>query len=177
MEENKESQNEIVNRVASSGLISFDLEDYYDKGDRVLYDIKDNLFQGMILREKDFREFIKNYDWSVYKDKNVAITCTADAIVPTWAYMLLVSRIEPYARKVIFGDLNDLEQSLFQEALGKIDLTQFKDAKVVVKGCGNFPVPPFAYAEITRLLRPVAANIMYGEPCSTVPVYKKPKEK
>jgi hypothetical protein len=169
------SEDEIVNRVINSGLVSFDLEEYYHKGERVLFDIKDNLFQGLILREKDFREFLKNHDWSFYKDKNVAIICSEDAIVPTWAYMLLVSKLEPVANIVVFGDLSDLEQALFQNALNKIDITQFKDARVVIKGCGNFPVPVFAYAEITRILRPVVLSIMYGEPCSTVPIYKRPK--
>lgn len=177
MKENQNSEDEIVNRVTNSGLTTIDLEDYYDKRERVLYDIKDNLFQGLILREKDFREFIKNYDWSVYENKNVAIVCSADAIVPTWAYMLLVSKIEPYANAVIFGDLSALEQYLFQEAFKKIDFSIYKDAKVVIRGCGNFPVPPFAYTEITRLLKPLVSSIMYGEPCSTVPVYKKPKER
>jgi len=166
---------EIVNRVENSGLISFDLEDYYDKGERILYDIKNNLFQGLMLKEKDFREFIKNHDWSSYKGKNIGIICSEDAIVPTWAYMLLASRMEPYANLVIVGDLEALEQALFQQALSKIELEKFKDAKVVVKGCGNYPVPVFAYVEITRLLRPVVSSIMYGEPCSTVPVYKKSK--
>lgn len=165
----------IVNRVANSGLITLDLEEYFDKRERVLYDIKDNLYQGLILKEKDFREFLKNLDGSVFINKNVAITCSVDAIVPTWAYMLLASKIEPMANLVVFGDLSDLEQSLFQQALSKLDLTVYKDARVVVKGCGNYPVPLFAYVEITRLLRPHAASIMYGEPCSTVPIYKKPK--
>lgn len=169
------SEDAIVNRVTNSGLISFDLEEYYHKGERVLFDIKDNLFQGLILREKDFREFLKNHDWSVYKDKNVAIICSEDAIVPTWAYMLLVSKLEPMANMVVFGDFSDLEQALFQKALSNIDVNQYKDARVVIKGCGNFPVPVFAYAEITRILRPVVLSIMYGEPCSTVPVYKRAK--
>jgi hypothetical protein len=171
----EDSKNEIINRVSNSGLISFDLEEYYHKGERVVFDIKDNLFQGLILKEKDFREFLKNHDWTFYKNKNVGIICSEDAIVPTWAYMLLVSKMEPYANMVVFGDLSDLEQSLFKDALNRIDLSHFKDAKVVIKGCGNFPVPIYAYTEITRLLRPVASSIMYGEPCSTVPIYKKAK--
>ena len=168
---------QIVNRVDNSGLITFDLEDYYNKGERVIYDIKQNLFQELILKEKDFREFIKSNDWSVYKDKNVAIICSADAIVPTWAYMLLISRIEPFANLVVFGNLQALEQALFQQALDKLDYSKFENAKVVIKGCGNFPVPIYAYAEITRILRPIVSSIMFGEPCSTVPVYKKAKEK
>ncbi len=163
----------ITNKVAQSGLISFDLSEYYHAGERVLYDIKENLFMGLILKEKDFREFIKEHDFTQYEGKNVAITCTADAIVPTWAYMLLATRIEPYANLLVFGDLNDLEDALFRDALAKIDLSKYQDERVVIKGCGDIPVPVSAYVEITRKLRPVVKSIMYGEPCSTVPLYKK----
>ncbi len=165
----------IINKVAGSALVTFNLEDYYPQGERVVYDLKQNLFQELILREKDFRAFVKDYDWSQYQDQYVAMTCSAEAIVPTWAYMLLAIRLEPYARRVVFGSLETLEAVLFQEALAKVDPNAFRDAKVVVKGCGKYPVPVFAYVEITRLLRPYAASIMYGEPCSTVPLYKKPK--
>lgn len=170
-----DSTDTIVNRVAQSPLISFNLEDYYPRGERVVYDVKDNLFQEMILRERDFRAFVKEHDWSQYQDQYVALTCSVEAIVPTWAYMLLTTKLEPYARRVIFGTLETLEAVLFQETLQQIDIAQFQGAKVVIKGCGDLPVPPFAYTEITRLLRPVAASIMYGEPCSTVPLYKKPR--
>lgn len=163
----------IVNRVAKSPLISFNLEDYYPQGERVVYDIKQNLFQEMILKEKDFRAFVKEHDWSRYQDKYVALTCSADAIVPTWAYMLLVSKMEPYAKMVVVGSLDTLEAALFKEVLANIDPEQFREAKVVIKGCSKHPVPVFAYAEITRLLRPYASSLMYGEPCSTVPLYKK----
>ncbi len=166
---------EIVNRVANSKLISLDLEELYHQGERVEYDIAQNLFQGLVLREKDFRTFVKDNDWSVYQDKNVNIICSVEAIVPTWAYMLLVTKIEPHANMVIYGDKNALEQSLFQQTLSKLDPDQYHDSKVVIKGCSNLPVPTFAYTEITRLLRPYAASIMYGEPCSTVPLYKKRK--
>ena len=165
----------IINRVAQSSLVTFNLEDYYPEGERVVYDLKDNLFEGMILREREFRAFMKEHDWVQYQGKYVALTCSADAIVPVWAYMLLATKLEPYARRVIFGTQDTLEAVLFQEALQQVDITQFQDAKVVVKGCGNRAISPFAYTEITRLLRPVAASIMYGEPCSTVPLYKKPK--
>jgi hypothetical protein len=165
----------IVNKVAASGLTTIDLEDYYLKGDRVLLDIKDLLFQGLILREKDFREFVKNEDWSKYRDKYVAVFCSTDAIVPTWAYMLLTTQLEPFAKKVVFGNLDTLETILYNETLQKININDFKDARIVIKGCGNLPVPPSAYVEMTRLLRPVAKSIMYGEPCSTVPLYKQPK--
>jgi hypothetical protein len=171
MEENRE----IVNRVESSGLLSFDLEDYYDKGERVVYDLKNNLYMELILKEKDFRDFIKSNNWSDYKGKNVAVICSVDAVIPTWAYMLLISKLQPFANNVVVGDLEALEQSMFQKALSAIDINEFIDKKVVIKGCGNYPVPEYAYGEITRRLLPVVSSIMYGEPCSTVPVYKKPK--
>lgn len=163
----------IINKVANSGLLTFDLATYYHPGERVIFDIKDQLFQGLILREKDFREFVKDHDWSRYEGKNVAIICSADAIVPTWAYMLLVSKLEPYAHMIVFGDANLLEDALFREALSGVDIELYRDQRVVVKGCGDIPVPVSAYAEITRKLRPVVKSIMYGEPCSTVPIYKK----
>ena len=165
-------EKQIINRVEQSGLIELNLEEFYQKGERVLLDLKDNLYQGLILREKDFREFVKNEDWSKYKNKFVAINCTADAIVPTWAYMLLAAALEPFTKKVVFGDLKTLETVLFTESLSKINIENYRDKRVVIKGCGDIPVPESAYVEITRLLRPVCKSIMYGEPCSTVPVYK-----
>lgn len=164
---------EIVNKVAASGLITLNLEEFKAAGERVLYDIKQNLFQEIILKEKDFRAFIKANDWSVYEGKNVAIVCSSDAIVPTWAYMLLASVISPYANHVVFGDLEQLEQSLYQKAIGALDPEEYLDKRLVIKGCGDESVPVFAYAEIVRKLQPVAKSIMYGEPCSTVPVFKK----
>lgn len=166
---------EIVNRVAQSALVTLNLELLLHPGERVVYDIKDNLFQGLILREKDFRAFVKEHDWAQYAGKNIAITCSVDAIVPTWAYMLLASKLQNYANYYVFGDLEALEQSLFQEAIAKIDMEEYRDAKVVVKGCGSVPVPTYAYVEVMRKLLPVASSIMYGEPCSTVPLYKRPK--
>ncbi|MDX5347127.1 MAG: DUF2480 family protein [Hymenobacteraceae bacterium] len=167
---------EIINRVAQSALTTINLEELIHPGERVVYDIKENLFQGLILREKDFREFIKNNDWSAFDGKNVAIICSVDAIVPTWAYMLLAAKLQGHANRYVFGDLAALEQALFQDAIAKINAEDYLDAKVVVKGCGNVPVPEFAYVEIMNKLLPVAASIMYGEPCSTVPLYKKPKK-
>lgn len=166
---------EIINRVAQSGLITIDLEDYYQQGERVLIDIKDNLYQGLVLKEKDFRDYLKTTNWEQYQDAYVAICCSADAIVPTWAYMLLASKLKPYAKKVVFGNLDALEQALFQELLRNIKPEEYEDARIVIKGCSKFPVPVYAYVEITQLLLPVATSIMYGEPCSTVPVYKKAK--
>lgn len=164
-----------VNRVANSGLVTLNLEEMLHPGERVVYDIKDNLFHGLMLREKDFREFVKTHDWTQYAGKNVAIICSADAIVPTWAYMLLATKLQNHAHRYVFGDLAALEQALFQEAIAAIDAEEYRDAKVVVKGCGSVPVPTFAYVEIMHKLLSVASSVMYGEPCSTVPLYKKPK--
>lgn len=166
-------QENFVNKVAASGLITLNLEEYYPKGERVVYDIKENLFHGLMLREKDFREFIKTTDWSQYQDKNVAIICSADAIVPTWAYMLLSSRMKAFANEVVFGNLDVLEAVLFAKALAKIDINVYANERVVIKGCGDIAVPVAAYVELTNLLLTVVKSIMYGEPCSTVPVYKR----
>ena len=166
---------EIVNRVASSGLVTLDLEEYYHPGERVVYDLKDNLYMGLILKEKDFRAFLKEHDWSQYAGKNVAITCTEDAIVPTWAYMLLTLQLQPVAHTVVFGTLADLEEKLYYEAIARIQPEDYRDARVVVKGCSKVPVPTAAYVEITRVLRPVVQSLLFGEPCSTVPLYKRPK--
>lgn len=167
---------EIVNKVQKSGLITLDLKNFYTEGERVHYDIKENLFQGMILREKDFRDFVKTHDWSQYQDKYVAVFCSEEAIIPMWAYMLFVSQCAPYAKKVIVGTPEQLEQSIFEDNLHHFDPTVYQDARIVIKGCGDKPIPPYAYGELTRLLQPVVKNLMFGEPCSTVPVYKKPRK-
>ncbi len=164
-------ENEIVNKVDQSGLMQFDLEELYQKGERVLFDLKGWLFEELILKEKNFREQIKNYDWNQYEDKFVALTCSVDAIVPTWAYMLIVSQLEPFAKKIVFGNSAKLEDELFREAISKLNAENFRNQKVVIKGCGDH-VPVSAYVEFTNFLRPLAKSIMYGEPCSTVPVYK-----
>lgn len=163
----------IINKVASSGLVTLDLEDYYHQGERVIYDLKDNLFMGMILKEKDFREFLKNHDWSIYEGKNVAIICSEDAIIPTWAYMLLALKLSPFANAVVYGNLEQLEDKLYFDAIAKINPLDYADARVVVKGCSKVPVPTSAYVEITQKLMPHAKSLMFGEPCSTVPLYKK----
>ena len=165
-------ENEIINRVAQSPLVTIDMEELYDHGDRVLYDLKDNLFEGIILKEKDFRTFLKSHDWSQYRDKHVAVYCSVDAIVPRWAYMLLAVQLEPFAKTIVFGNLEGLENELFRKAIEKIDPMDFEGKKVVIKGCGKLEVPISAYVELTSRLRPYVASIMYGEPCSTVPVYK-----
>ena len=163
----------IVNKVAQSGLITIDLEKYFPVGDRLVIDIKDQLYMGLILKEKDFRDYIKATDWNQYKNKNIAITCTADAIVPTWAYMLLATKLSVVADFFVFGDLTVLNTVLYLKALEKINPSDYTDKRVVIKGCGNLPVPESAYVEITRLLMPNVKSLMFGEPCSTVPLYKK----
>ncbi len=163
----------IINKVAESELLQFDLQDLHVKGKRVLFDLKPFLFEELILKEKDFREQIKNFDWNQYNDALVAITCTADAIVPTWAFMLVASQLQPFAKKIVFGDLNKLEEELFREQISKINVQEYNDKRVSIKGCSHIFVPPSAYVEITALLRPVAKSIMYGEACSTVPLFKR----
>lgn len=166
-------QENIINKVSLSGLVTLDPADFYPAGERVVYDITDNLFHGLILKEKDFREFVKGHDWAQYTGKNVAITCTADAIVPAWAYMLLANRMAPYARNVVFGDAAVLETVLFEKAMTGADLEQYRDQRVVIKGCGDTEVPTSAYVELTKRLTPIVKSLMFGEPCSTVPIYKR----
>lgn len=164
---------EIINRVAQSALATFNLEDYYPKGERVLLDIKQWLYEGLILREKEFRVAIANHDWEQYKDAYVALTCSTDAIVPGWAYMLIATELQPHAKKMLIGDLEQLETSLYQEIIGKLDLSDYKDKPVIIKGCSNKPVPPNAYLWITSKMQTVAKSVMYGEACSSVPLYKR----
>ncbi|MBT8187935.1 MAG: DUF2480 family protein [Croceitalea sp.] len=164
---------EIVNRVAQSNLVTFDLEDLYPQGERFLFDIKDWLFEGLILREKEFRIQIEQKDWSQFKDAYVALTCSTDAIVPGWAYMLVTSRLCPYAKKVIVGDLEQLESSIYQPILEKLDVSIYKDKPVIIKGCSHKPVPQNAYLMAMAKIQPVAKSVMYGEACSAVPLFKR----
>ena len=166
-------QENIVNKVAQSGLVTLDPAAFYPAGERVIYDIKDNLFHGLMLREKDLRDFIKEHDFTQYEGKNVGITCSADAIVPTWAYMLLANRMAPYAREIVFGDMAVLETVLFEKEIAKADLEQYSGQRIVLKGCGDTQVPVSAYVELTKKLTPIVKSIMFGEPCSTVPIYKR----
>lgn len=166
-------QENIINKVAQSGLVSLDLAELYPPGDRMVYDITDNLFHGLMLREKDFREFIKDHNWEAYTGKHIAITCSAEAIVPTWAYMLLANRLAPYAKTVVFGDLELLETILFERALEKLDMEKYRDQRIVIKGCGEIAIPESAFIDLTVKLTGFAKSIMYGEPCSTVPIYKR----
>jgi len=163
----------IVNKVSESGLVTIDLETFYPKEEVAVFDMKDHLFMGLILKEKEFREAIKQIDFEQYKGKNVALTCTADAVIPVWAYMLAASSIQPFANEIVFGNEDFLHKTLFLKNLSTINVGDYLDKRVVIKGCGELPITELAYVEITKLLRPVTKSIMYGEPCSTVPVYKK----
>jgi hypothetical protein len=162
----------IINKVAQSSLTEIDLASFYPHGETAVFDLKEYLFMGLILKEKDFREALKNKDLSAYQDKYVAVTCSVDAVVPVWAYMLIASYLQPLAKDLVFGDAQFLHTMMFLKNIGKIDLESYRDKRVVVKGCGDLPIGEFAYLEITKLLRPVVKSIMYGEPCSTVPVFK-----
>jgi hypothetical protein len=167
---------EIVNRVAKSGIITIDLDNFYNEKDQVVFDIKPLLFQEMILREKDFRTYIKEHDWEQYYGKNVSVYCSSDALIPAWAYMLLTVQLQPYAKSIGYGDKRALEKQIFLRAIEQLPLEEYKGARVVIKGCSKTEVPPEVYIEITRRLKPIVNNLMYGEPCSTVPVYKEPRK-
>ncbi|MDQ3072307.1 MAG: DUF2480 family protein [Bacteroidota bacterium] len=167
---------EILNRVTGSGIITIDLADHFARWEIVELDLKDWLFHGLILKEKDFREKLETHDWSKYANKCVAITLSAEAVVPLWAYMLLAARLRPYASDVVAGTQETILAIQFRNTLSALDIEEYRDKRVVIKGCGDMPVPASAYVEITRILQPVAKSIMFGEPCSTVPVYKQPKK-
>ena len=164
---------EIQNRVAESELVNFNLEDFYQDGERSVIDISEFLDEGIVLREKAFREQVKSEDWSKYSDHYIALICSTDAIVPTWAYMLISSQLESVARKVIFGNSDTLETVLFEESLQNIDLDKYRDKPVIVNGCGDKPVPDSAYVTLTSVLKPVVKSLMFGEACSTVPIFKR----
>lgn len=164
-----------VNKVAESGIITISPEDYLPKGEIVSFDVKDYLFMGLILKEKEFRQALKELEKSVFQDKIVALYCSADAIVPMWAYMLVVASLKDVALNIIYGDVEAVRESLTKSAIANINISDYLDARVVIKGCGEVPIPESIYMELTKIFLPVAKSIMYGEPCSTVPVYKKPK--
>lgn len=164
---------EIVNRVATSSLSVFDLEDYYQEGRRAQIDISNWLHEGFVLREKDFREQLKNFDWSVYSDAYVAIYCSTDAVLPAWAQILVATHVLPFAKKVVTGSLENLEQLLYEDVLKTIDFEIFRDKPVILKGCSKKPVPDSAYVTAMQYLQPVAKSVMYGEACSAVPLYKR----
>lgn len=170
-------QDEIVNRVVNSGLETINLSDFYPDKELVELDMKDWLFQGLILREKDFREKLTQFDFSVFADKHAIIFCSVDAIVPVWAYMLLTTKIKPYTDSIFFGNTSEWLKHWYYEALKNFDASQFQESRVVIKGCSDREIPESAFMEITSKLMPFVKSIMYGEPCSTVPVYKRPKAK
>lgn len=164
---------EIVNRVKESGLIAIDLATFKPSVEIVSIDIADVLWQRLVLKEKDFRQWVKTHDWSAYKGKAVYIYCSEDAIVPTWAYMLIGSQLEEVTSDYIVGSKLDLEKRLIQKRIESEDLTRYKDGRIIIKGCADIKCPEFAMTELVRHLQPVAKSIMYGEPCSTVPVFKR----
>ncbi len=163
----------IVNRVAKSGLVNFNLEDFYIKGERKVFDLAPYLWNGLVLKEKEFRKAMQKMDWSIYKDACVAVNSSADAIIPVWAYMLVATYLSPIAKKVVKGSLSDLERELFVEQLATADFSIYKDMRVIIRGCSQYPVPEEAYVYATQKLLPIAKTIMYGEACSTVPLFKK----
>ena len=164
---------DILNRVANSKLKVLDLEDYYPSVSRILLDIKDWLAEGLVLRELDFRAQVASHNWEQYQNTYVALTCSTDAIVPAWAYMLITLELEPYAEKVNLGSLKELESSIYQDIINDLDVSEFRDAPVIIKGCAKKPVPESAYVMISNKIRPIARSIMFGEACSSVPLYKR----
>lgn len=163
----------IRNKVAESGLITIDLEQYYPQEDPLVFDLKNFLFREMLLREKDFREAMEQHDWTVYQNKHVAVCCSSEAIIPMWAYMLVASKLTPVAYRITVGNLDSAIREAFLNRLQQLDASQYADKRVIIKGCGEKEIPPYAYLAITEHLMPYVKSLMYGEPCSTVPVYKK----
>lgn len=168
---------EIVNRVAKSKLETFNLEDLYQPGDRVLFDIKNWLYEGFVLREKDFRKQVKEHDWEKYANAYVAVHCSSDAIVPTWAFMLVTSHLHNHAKHVVKGDLTDLEKSIYQRTIDNFDPEPYEGLPIIIKGCSGKFVPEDAYIQLTQKLQPFAKTMMFGEACSSVPIYKRPRKK
>jgi len=164
----------IINKVAQSGILTLNLETFLPKEDIVAFDIKPYLFKELLLKEKDFRAAMKLHDWAQYEGKAVAVFCSSDAIVPAWAYMLIGSSLSKFTSNYLFGSIAELKSVLFLNNIKELDLKKYENQRVVIKGCGDVEIPTLAYVEATRLLRPIAKSIMYGEPCSTVPVYKQP---
>jgi hypothetical protein len=167
---------EIINRLANSKLKTFNLEDHYAAGSRTVLDISQWLLEGIVLVESRFRESLKTTDFTVYKDHYVAVHCSADAIVPQWAWMLVQSQLHGIAKKVVYGSLEQLETEIYREVIASLDVSEFQDISTIVKGCSNKPVPVAAYAMITDKLQNVSRSIMYGEACSAVPVFKRKKQ-
>lgn len=167
---------EIINRVSKSSIVTLNLEEIYPQEPRLLFDIKPFLFQELILREKEFRAALKEVDWSLYEGNWVAIDCSVDAILPNWSFLLVATYLNPIARGVVVGDLDALEKDISDTCIDGLNVEDFRNRPVVVKGCSDLPIPLYAYGKVISLIQPVAKSIMYGEPCSTVPLYKKPKD-
>lgn len=166
---------EIINRVANSKLKVIDLEDFYPEGKRILFDIKDWLLEGLVLREKEFRAHVAEHDWSQYKDCYVALYCSTDAIVPDWAYMLISLELEGFSKLTVIGKLDDLESIIYSQIISDFDVSAYKDLPVIIKGCSNKPVPANALILLSQKLKPFAKSIMFGEACSAVPLFKRKK--
>ncbi|WP_338732510.1 DUF2480 family protein [Mangrovimonas cancribranchiae] len=164
---------EIINRIANSKLVTLDLEDFYPKGQRIVFDIKDWLYEELILKEKDFRDYVEQHDWSQYKNTYIALTSSVDAIIPSWAFMLITSKLTPFANTVTVGNLDTLETVIYQNIINNLPLEDYKDKPIIVKGCANKPIPESAYTLLISKLQPIAKSIMFGEACSTVPLFKK----
>jgi hypothetical protein len=166
----------LVNRVAASGLITIKLEEYFPTTPLAHFDLKDYLFKELILKEKDFRESMKAHDWSQYEGKVLLVYCSTDAIIPMWAYMLVATYAAPVAQEVFQGGALNYYQLHYANAIHQMDISGYEDQRIIIKGCSDHPVPASAYLDLTKRLRPVAKSIMYGEPCSTVPIFKKPRK-
>jgi hypothetical protein len=165
----------LVNRVAQSSIITLNLEKYYPQKEILSFDLKDYLFHGLILKEKDFREALKSHDWEQYRDKILVVFCSTDAIIPVWAYMLVSAYISGISAETYIGSAEEYIKQHYWTALSNLDYNQYLDERVVIKGCSDKPVPPLAYALVTEKLKDFAQSIMYGEPCSTVPIFKRPR--
>ena len=166
-------EDKIINKVTNSVLKTIDLEELYPSGERIVFDITDWLFEGLILKEKDFRAHVKNHNWQQYKDCYVSIICSSDAIIPSWAYLLVSTFLNPHAKKVVVGNLELLETVIFQEVINNLDVSEYENAPVIIKGCANKPIPQSAYTLLISRLQTVARSIMFGEACSTVPLFKR----
>ena len=167
---------EIVNKVQKSGLVQMDLADFKPKTSIKTIDLKENLWQGLALKEKDFRAFVNENEWGKYQESVVGVYCSADAIIPTWAFMLVISKLQEHGVEGYVGDAKEVEKELIKKNIAALDLTKYQDAKLIIKGCADIASPSFVMSELLKKLQPVAASIMYGEPCSTVPVFKRKKK-
>lgn len=165
-------ENKVQNKINSGQIVTIDLEEYYPKEQQHIIDLKDNLWQELVLKEKDFRDFVKNHNWSLYKDTYVGVHCSVDVIIPVWAYMLVTANATKHAKRVFFGDKATLNKKIFIEIAEKLDTTELIGKRIIIKGCGKLDIPADAFVALTQLLQPIARSIAYGEACSSVPVFK-----